>query len=101
LFTLATTYFRQGNFTAAVPLLEELVQIRRYADAWHALSLCREELGDVSAATAASVQAAGISPFRPDFQDRLAYLYESGDRPELAARHRERARLVQKLAGPR
>lgn len=99
LFTLATTHFQRGNVAQAVPLLEELVQLRRYADAWHALSLCHEELGDVPASIAASAQAARISPIRPDFQQRLAYLYEESHRPELARHHRQRFRLLKELLG--
>lgn len=97
LFTLATTYFQQGKVADATPLLEELVHIRRYADAWHALSLCREQLTDIGAAVAASHQAAEISPLRPDFQERLAYLYLESNRPELASKHRERGLRLREL----
>ncbi len=97
LFTLATTYFQQGKVENAAPLLEELVQLRRYADAWNALSLCREELGDVAASIEAARRAAEISPLRPNFQQRLAYLYQENNRPDLAAKHRERARHLQEL----
>ncbi len=98
LFTLATTYFQQGDVAKATPLLEELVQKRRYADAWYALSLCRYELGDLPGSIAASHQASKISPSRPDFQDRLADLYLEDSRPEPAAKHRERARRLRELS---
>lgn len=89
LFTLATTHLQRDELPEAAPFLEELVRVRRYADAWHALSLCREAEGDWEGAIAASVKAAEISPIRPDFQQRLVELYEQTKRPQLAARHRQ------------
>ena len=95
LFTLATTRVQQGRIMRAVPLLKELVTIRRYADAWHVLSLCREDLGDTAGAISASVKAAQISPVRPEFQERLVHLYRKTHRPEMVERHQKRLQQLE------
>src|SRR5690606_29342891 len=97
LFTLGTTRFEQGAIQAAIPLLEEVVRVRRYADAWNALSICYEQLGDMNAALAASKKAAQISPVRPEFQHRLGDLYQHHGQSELALRHRNRAIQLQEF----
>lgn len=94
LFTLGTTRFEQRDFPAAIPLLEQVVRIRRYADAWNALSVCHEQLGDLDSALTAAEKAAEISPIRPDYQQRLGDLYQSTGQSGLALRHWKQARQL-------
>jgi hypothetical protein len=97
LFTSGATHFAEGRFDRAATLLEELVQIRRYSDAWAALSVSRQESGDLEGAVTAAHKAAEISPERVDFQQRLADLYHLAGRLELAERHRQRARRLNEV----
>jgi hypothetical protein len=94
LFTLAGTYVEQKEWKLARKPLEQLVRIRRYADAWSMLSLCREREGDLSGAIEAAQQAGEIAPHRAELETRLAELYRrSGDETQAAAHERRAARL--------
>lgn len=99
LFTLGATYFQQGNPERAIPLLEKLVQVRRYADAWNVLSICKERTKDLSGALEAARQAAVINPDRYEFQRRLAELYSKANKPDLSDWHQQRARQLAEILG--
>lgn len=75
----------------AIPFLERLVKMRRDAEDWHALSTCREALGDSRGALMAVHSAAQISPARPDLQGLLGTIYEQRGDTKMADYYQKRA----------
>lgn len=62
----------QRDIVSAIPYWEQLVKLRRYGDAWHALGRGYRVQGRLSEAIAAVQKAVEISPERPDFRRTLA-----------------------------
>lgn len=71
LFALARSA-GQRDIVSAIPYWEQLVKLRRYGDAWHALGRGYRVQGRLSEAIAAVQKAVEISPERPDFRRTLA-----------------------------
>jgi tetratricopeptide (TPR) repeat protein len=79
LYTLARTS-AQHDLVSAIPYWEQLVALRRYGDAWHALGRAYALQGRTADAVAALEKAVSISPARPDFRRTLAaVLSAAGD----------------------
>lgn len=94
LFVLARSRMERKEYAQAEAVIQDLVRINRYSDAWKMLSVCQEHAGDMPAALASIRRAAEISPQRPDFQERIAELLQrAGDNAQAAAAL-ERARKL-------
>jgi hypothetical protein len=70
----------QRDVVSAIPYWEQLVTLRRYGDAWHALARGYLLQGRAEDALQAARKAVEISPERPDFRRTLARCFAtSGD----------------------
>lgn len=73
----------------ARPAIEQLIAVRRHAEDWRLLAICRHRGGDMAEALHDLEQAAAIAPFRPDIREALGEIHEAlGD---FAAAERERS----------
>jgi hypothetical protein len=82
LFLAAEVGVQLNHIEAARETLEQLTALRRVAQDWLLLSVCRRRQGDLPGALHDLRQAVAIAPFRADLHERLAGLYEQcGDRP--------------------
>lgn len=90
-----------GRIKQAIPFLERLRQIQRNAETCLLLDICYEQQGRFDDSLQAARQAADISPWRADLQQRLAHLYSLSGQTKLAEEHGRRAdQLLQTLGKP-
>ena len=94
LFALSATLCVQGDATDAIPLLERLVEIRRYGGAWHLLSLAYDEQGDLEQALHAAIEAVQASPASAESAAHLAELYRRQGNLERANHFTDRAEAL-------
>jgi hypothetical protein len=88
-----------NRIEAAREALEPLTALRRQAQDWLLLALCRESRGDLAAALRDLRQAAAIAPFRADLRERLAGLHERCGDSAAAQPERSIARRLAAAAG--
>jgi predicted CXXCH cytochrome family protein len=100
LYFLALEHFQKGHIEEAAALLHELVQVRRGANDWALLGKCEVSRGNTAAAREAFEKAVSIDPKLVPTQIDLARLYAQEGRHELARKHREIARQLEKLIPP-
>jgi hypothetical protein len=82
LLILASAEMQEGKFSAALPRLEQLVRMRRYAEDWRLLGLCYLQLQGLDKALPALQHAESIRPFRFAIQGALSSIYQKqGDGP--------------------
>ncbi len=95
LYLAAEVSLQTQRSESARERLEELTALRRQAQDWFLLGLCRQSQGDPGGALRDLRQAVAIAPYRPDLHDRLADAHQRcGDS---AAAQRERA-IARRLA---
>jgi tetratricopeptide (TPR) repeat protein len=94
LMLLAHREIEEQKYGAALPLLEELVRLRRAGEDWHMLGICHLEQGQPDKALRALQQALAIQPSREGVHTGLAEVYRRlGDR-ERAQEHLDKARWL-------
>lgn len=94
LYNLATSYFDQGRYDAALPYLEELVRCERNEITMMLLAICYQKKGNLPEAVRLVTEAIRVAPERADLHDYLATVYrEMGKTPD-AERHLQRAKLL-------
>ena len=98
--TLSSSYFEQGDLSAAAPVLDSLLAARRSAEDWRRRALCYFTAGDRAAALKAAREAVRIAPHRADLQQELASLLEELGDHAAALPHFERARAIQASVVP-
>jgi predicted CXXCH cytochrome family protein len=91
---LADGLMKERKFAAAAGQLEELATLRRYAEDWRLLGVCRLELDRPREALAAFQQALAIRPTRPDVHAALADAYRRLSDPARAAEHERKAQWL-------
>ncbi len=97
LYFLALHHYQEGNLKAAAGLLRELVQSRRGAADWILLGKCEAAGGNPVAAREAFEKALSIDPRLVATRIDLARLYAQEGQDDLARKHREIARQLEKL----
>jgi tetratricopeptide (TPR) repeat protein len=90
LYVLAVDLARTGRNGEAVPLLRELVGLRRQPSDWLQLADCERALGNPDGEIEALASAARIDPRQPEVHAYLAAAYRARGRPDLAAWHQRR-----------
>lgn len=101
LWIAGSASFDTGNFPQAISFLERLREIQRSAETFLLLDICYHQEGRFAESLKAAQQAAEISPWRADLQNRLAELYAQNGQQDLAAHHDRRAReLLDALGTP-
>ena len=93
---LGGVFFASQRTNDAIQSLERLVRLRREAEDWMMLAVCRDRAGDRNGAEAALQQAAEISPARAEIHQLLAELYGKSGNTTLQQQHRKKARLFSK-----
>jgi predicted CXXCH cytochrome family protein len=91
LILLASSHLDDQNAPAAIPLLEDLVRIRRYHEDWRLLGMSYLAAGKREPALAALRQALAIRPYKADVHASLAEYYRATGDPARAREHLERA----------
>ncbi|RLT09843.1 MAG: hypothetical protein DWI22_04780 [Planctomycetota bacterium] len=89
LFALSETQIAARQTSLAIPVLEQLTQLRRQAGDWYFLAACRYHEKDLDGALDAGKIAVAIRPDRPNFHALLAELYLKTGRAELAKHHQQ------------
>lgn len=92
--TLASVYYETNQFSKAVMPLELLISLRRDAEDWRRLALCRYGAENKAAALDAIEEAARIAPHRAELQSDLADLLRQMEEPTAAAAHLKRAEAL-------
>ncbi len=101
LWLAGSASYDAGNIGQAIPFLEELRRLQRDAETCLLLDICYEQQGRFGDSLKAAQQAAGISPWRADLQQRLAHLYSRNGQTGLATEHTQRAeQLLQAQGSP-
>lgn len=90
----ADTLLRASNKEGAIPVLEQLVQMRRQVEDWRLLGLLYLEQGQPEKALKTLQQALAIRPYRYDVHGALAEAYRQTGNVILAAEHREKAQWL-------
>jgi len=91
---LGSAFFQSQENGKAIQALEQLVRLRREAEDWMMLAVCRHREGDSDTALAALKQAATISPARPDVHQLLAEFYGQSGNTALEQQHRQKVRVL-------
>jgi hypothetical protein len=91
LLVLADTRYQAGAFAEAVPLLEELVRLRRYAEDWRLLGVSHLQAGRPAKALEALQQALKIRPTHPGVHGALGETYRVLGDARKAREHFEKA----------
>jgi hypothetical protein len=94
LTVLAHDDFRNDDPARAIPELEELGRLQRFADDWRVLGLSRLRTNSPTKAVAALEKAVEIRPFRPSNHSALADAYYRVGETRLAEEHRRKARWL-------
>ena len=89
LFALSEAQIAARQTSLAIPVLEQLTQLRRQAGDWYFLAACRYHEKDLDGALDAGEIAVAIRPDRPNFHALLAELYLKTGRAELAKHHQQ------------
>ena len=92
---LATAEMQDSNYEAALPLLEELVSLRRAAEDWRLLGITYQKLNRPLKALAALHRSLAIRPYRPRTHATLAEVYGQLNDVLHAREHRDRGRWLQ------
>jgi tetratricopeptide (TPR) repeat protein len=92
----ADVHMRDREFGPAVPLLEQLVRLQRWAEDLRLLGTCYLALDQPRRALAAFQQALAIRPTRPDVHDGLAQAYQRLGDAARARDHAEKAQWLQR-----
>jgi tetratricopeptide (TPR) repeat protein len=94
LYLASEVSLHTNRIDSARETLEQLTALRRQAQDWLLLALCRKGLGDLAGARRDLQQAVAIAPFRPDLHDQLAAVYERDGNTAAAQRERSIARRL-------
>ena len=89
LFVLSEVHIAARQTGLAIPVLEQLTQLRRQAGDWYFLAACRYHEKDLDGALDAGKTAVAIRPDQPNFQALLAELYLKTGQTELAKHHQQ------------
>lgn len=89
LFALSESHIAARQTNLAIPVLEQLTQLRRQAGDWYFLSVCRYRENDLQGALDAGKIAAAIRPDQPNFHALLAELYTRSGQADLAKQHEQ------------
>jgi len=95
LFCIAEVGLRSDRIDMARPALEKLIALRRNAEDWRLLAICKQRGGDFAEALHDLERAASIAPFRPDIRESLGEMHESLGDHTAAERERSIARRLQ------
>jgi Cytochrome c554 and c-prime len=86
--------FQERDDEAATASLEQLVQLRRFADDWRVLGISRLRQNQPETALVALQKALEIRPFRPSIHTAIADVYEQLGQHSLAEDHAKKARWL-------
>ena len=89
LFALSESHIAARQTGLAIPVLEQLTQLRHQAGDWYFLAACRYHEKDLDGAVDAGEIAVAIRPDQPNFHALLAELYLKTGREELAKHHQQ------------
>lgn len=84
LHLIADAYLAMRETDKAIPIFEQLVEMRRQAADWSSLSACRLRAGELKGALQAATQAVQIRPDLPNLHALLAEIYKQSHQPALA-----------------
>lgn len=87
LFALSEGHIAAQQTALAIPVLEQLTELRRQAGDWYFLAVCRYQQKDLEGALVAAKIAVQIRPDQPNFHALLAELYGKIGQSELAKHH--------------
>jgi hypothetical protein len=91
---LGYSEFQNNNIAGAVPALEELGRLQRFADDWRVLGLSYLRTNSFEKAVSALRTSVEIRPFRANTHTALAGAYERLGNLPLANEHRQKADLL-------
>ena len=89
LFAMSEAQMALRQTGLAIPVLEQLTQLRRQAGDWYFLAVCRYHEKDFDGALKAGKIAVSIRPDQPNFHALLAELYLKTGQAELAKQHQQ------------
>ncbi|MBI2803400.1 MAG: hypothetical protein HYX68_00270 [Planctomycetes bacterium] len=95
LLIAADVDFRKGDFDAAIPRLQELTRLRRFAEDWRLLGVSYLEQKKPALALKTLEQALAIRPYRATTHLALAEVFRRLSDPSRALEHDEKAQWLQ------
>ena len=97
LFALSETHIAARQTGLAIPVLEQLTQLRRQAGDWYFLAVCRYNEKDLEGALDAGKTAVMIRPDQPKFHELLSELCLKTGQAESAKHHQQLSRQLTQL----